>query len=84
MSSKHWFKARRSKFDYGRPANWKGWIALISFVFLFVILIQLLASWAMAGFYPVASGLWLFALLLVLIGIFIRLCNQFSPDVGES
>lgn len=84
MSSKYWFKARRSKFDLGRPANWKGWVVLISFVFLFVILIQLVATWVMAGFYPAASGMWLFALLFVLIGIFIRICNQFSPDNGES
>lgn len=79
MSEAFWFKPRRSQFDYGRPANWKGWIALLTFVFLFACLVQMFGMWAIGGFAPLVTGVWLLALIFVLIAIFLKVCGKFTP-----
>lgn len=79
MTENHWFKKRTSTLDIGRPANWKGWVALILFVFLFALLAQMIGVWAFAGLKPLVAGVWLIALMLVLVGVFVKICNHFSP-----
>jgi hypothetical protein len=74
-----WFKPRRSVFDYGRPANWKGWAALLVFVFLFACLVQMIGIWGLRGFAPLTFGVWLLASLFVLLAVFLKLCNRFTP-----
>ena len=82
--SQFWFKKRTSVTDFGRPANWKGWTALLVFIFLFALLMQLIGAWAFAGFSPAAQGIWLIALVFILFGAFLKICNQFSPPADEA
>tara|TARA_B100000678_G_scaffold116618_1_gene97777 strand:+ start:2076 stop:2333 length:258 start_codon:yes stop_codon:yes gene_type:complete len=79
MSQTYWFKKRTSALDFGRPASWQGWVALLIAVFLVAILAQMLGKWAIAGFQPLAMGIWVFALAFVVLGAFIKLCNMKSP-----
>ncbi|MAI89537.1 hypothetical protein [Ponticaulis sp.] len=84
MSDQFWFKKRLSRFDYGRPANWKGWASLVVFVFLVAMLMQIIGAWAFGGFAPLATGVWGLALLFIVIGLFLKICNRFSPPTGEA
>ena len=82
--SQFWFKKRTSVTDFGRPANWKGWAAVILFIFIFALIMQMIGAWAFGGFAPAVTGVWLFAMLFVLFGAFLKICNQFSPPAGEA
>ncbi|MFC6200027.1 hypothetical protein [Ponticaulis profundi] len=84
MATRYWFKRKTSALDFGRPANWKGWVALLIFIFLFALIVQMIGAWIFSGFSPLASGVWLFALLFILIGAFLKLNNHFSPPTGEA
>ena len=48
--SQFWFKKRTSVTDFGRPANWKGWAAVILFIFIFALIMQMIGAWAFGGF----------------------------------
>ncbi len=79
MSSRYWFKQRKGISEFGRPANWKGWVALAVFIFVFAVVVQLIARWFTIGMVPAAQGVWLFALLFIVIGAFLSLSNRMSP-----
>lgn len=79
ITTRYWFKPRKSLADFGRPANWKGWAALLVFVFLFALLAQMIGAWLFSGLSPIGAGVWLFALMFILIGAFLKICNMFSP-----
>ena len=81
MSARYWFRKRTSLLDFGRPAKWQGWAALLVFIFLFALLMQMIGGWAFGGMQPLAQGVWLLAFLFILIGGFLSLCNRFSPPV---
>ncbi len=78
--SDHWFKPRKTLMDLGRPANWKGWAVVVVFAFLLIFLAQSIGAWIFNGFAPLVNGVWLFAMLFVLFGAFLRICNQFTPQ----
>ena len=84
METKYWFKKRKGVTDFGRPANWKGWATLFVFIFLFAFVVQMIARWFTLGMAPMGQGVWLGAMLFILIGVFLRLCNQFSPPSDEA
>lgn len=79
MSTQYWFKKRKGVTDFGRPANWKGWVALLITVFFVAIIAQLVGQWASTGFNPPAKGVWLLAFGFIILGGFIKLCNMKSP-----
>ena len=82
--SEYWFKKRKSVFDYGRPANIKGRLALAAFIFFFALVTFSLGSWFVDGMTPPLKGVWLFAFLFIVLGGFLRVCNTFSPPTDEA
>lgn len=84
MTKGFWFKPRKSMLDFGRPANWKGWASLLVFIFLFALVSQAIGAWAFSGFTPLTAGVWLFALMFLLIGIFLKVCNANTPPSENS
>ena len=81
--SQYWFKKRKSLSDIGRPATWQGWAIFMVFVFLIVMVIQLISRWIYYGFQPLASGVWLAAAGFIAIGIYLSLAKRFSPPMDD-
>jgi hypothetical protein len=84
MNKQFWFKPRKSIADIGRPANWKGWATLLVFVFIVALFSQMIGAWIFAGFKPLGMGVWLFAFLFIVIGVFLKICNRFTPGGEET
>lgn len=77
--TQYWFKKRKDITEIGRPASWQGWVTLLVTMFFVAIIAQFVSVWIMNGFKPLATGVWVFAMLFVLLGAFFKICNLKTP-----
>lgn len=77
-----WFEQKKEKSGFVglvKPVAWQGWAVHLGTIFLFALLAQMLGKWAfLDGFRPVGLGVWLFAGVFMLLGLYFRAVAYFS------
>lgn len=81
-----WFERKKDKADFigfAKPVAWQGWAVHLGTIFVFALLAQMLGRWAFVdGLKPLGLGVWLFAGVFLLLGLYFRAISYFSGKRG--